>query len=77
MPTTGSISADISTTNISSAQSRARAGRAWYGTLRAVSSACCRRRTKLSMTKANTAGRSSTRPTTAPIEKFCWPMTCL
>ena len=23
------------------------------------------------------AGASSTMPTTAPIEKFCWPITCL
>ena len=46
MPTTSSISADITTTSNSKVKSRPRAGLAWYGTLRAVSSACCRRCTK-------------------------------
>ena len=47
------------------------------GTARADSSATCRRCTMRSTTKASTAGTSSTMPTTAPISKFCWPITCL
>ncbi len=30
-----------------------------------------------SAAKATTAGISRTKPTTAPISKFCWPITCL
>ena len=41
------------------------------------SSATCRRCTSRSIAKATTAGTSSTTETTAPISKFCWPITCL
>ena len=48
-----------------------------YGTERAVSLAVSRRRTTQSMPNATSDGTSSSRPTTAPMEKLCWPMTCL
>jgi hypothetical protein len=57
--------------------SRPSFGRGTSGTARAVSSATCLRCTMRSTTKASAAGASSTMPTTAPIEKFCWPITCL
>ncbi len=47
------------------------------GTARAVSRATCLRCTSRSTTNASAAGASSIMPTTAPIEKFCCPMTCL
>jgi hypothetical protein len=47
------------------------------GTARADSSATCFLWICRSSAKASTAGTSSTKPTTAPISKFCWPMTCL
>ena len=47
------------------------------GTERADKSATCRRWMMRSAANANTAGISSTNPTTAPIPKFCWPITCL
>ena len=57
--------------------SRPNLGLGMSGTARAVSSATCFLCTKRSTTKASAAGASSTMPTTAPIEKFCWPITCL
>ncbi len=77
MPITTSMASDMTITKPRKIPSRSRDGRGSYGTLRAVSSACCLRRIRWSTTKATIAGSSSTRPTTAPMRKFCWPMTCL
>ena len=57
--------------------SKPRAGFGRYGTARALSIAVCLRCTSQSMPKVSTAGVSSSRPTTAPFWKSCWPMTSL
>ena len=57
--------------------SNAPRGRGTNGTERAVRLAVRRRRTTQSMAKAAIEGTSNSRPTTAPMEKLCWPMTCL
>ncbi len=58
-------------------RSRPNFGRGMSGTARAVSSATCFLWTRRSTRKASAAGASSIMPTTAPMEKFCWPITCL
>ena len=58
-------------------RSRPSFGRGMSGTARAVSNATCFLWTTRSTTKASAAGASSIMPTTAPMEKFCWPITCL
>ena len=68
---------ETATQNSVKKRSRPSLGLGTSGTARAVSSATCLLCTTRSTTKASTAGASSTMPTTAPISKFCWPITCL
>ncbi len=71
MPTATTVQKAVNKT------SRPSLGLGISGTARAVSNATCLRCTTRSTTKASAAGASSTMPITAPIEKFCWPITCL
>ena len=48
-----------------------------YGTARAENCAWMRPCMIQSTTNASTTGTSRIRPTTAPLLKLCWPITCL
>ena len=77
MPKITNIVPATSAQNTQSAQSRGAWDTGTKGTERPLSKATWRRCTQRSAAKAKTAGSSKTKPTTAPIEKFCWPITCL
>ena len=59
------------------ARSKPRLGFGAYGTARAENCDCCRPCIHQSTMNASSTGNSSTRLTTAPRLKFCWPITCL
>ena len=67
----------ITTQNSVSALSRSLFSKILYETLRELTVASLAELMNLSAANMTSAGIIRSRPTTAPMPKFCWPTTCL